>query len=222
MKKKIGIIGDGNVGSALRIGFETAGYDVKAGGRDAVGEVGRFGEVLILAVPFGAVDAVLRSLGDVIRGKILVDATNALTPDYGFAADLSASGAERLQKKAAGATVVKAFNTVFAQHMATGEVKGTTLTAFVAGDAAEAKEQILSMAKDIGFDAVDAGPLHNARWLETLGYLNIQLGYTLKMGTDTGFKYIHDTAGAQKNVDRRRAASTVAGLNAEQLEEVPI
>ena len=39
----------------------------------------------------------------------------------------------------------------------------------------------------IGFDPVDAGPLTNARWLETLGYLNIQLGYMVKMGTDIGF-----------------------------------
>ena len=51
----------------------------------------------------------------------------------------------------------------------------------------KAKEGVL----DIGFDAVDAGPLTNARWLESLGYLQIQLGFTLKMGTDIGFRLVH-------------------------------
>jgi hypothetical protein len=35
------------------------------------------------------------------------------------------------------------------------------------------------------------GSMKNARWMETLGYFNIQLGYTLKMGTDIGFKLVH-------------------------------
>jgi predicted dinucleotide-binding enzyme len=150
--------------------------------------------VLVLAVPFDAIDNVLQTLGDTIRGKILVDVTNALTADYQLAVGFSTSGAEDLQKKATGAKVIKAFNTVFAQHMPTGQLNGTTLTAFIAGDAADAKSEVLEMAKAIGFDPVDAGPLKNARWLETLGYLNIQLGYMLKMGTDTGFKYIHERA----------------------------
>jgi predicted dinucleotide-binding enzyme len=65
------------------------------------------------------------------------------------------------------------------------------LTLFVAGDDAGAKEQVLALGKGMGFDSVDAGPLQNARWLETLGYLNIQLGYMLKMGTQIGFKLVH-------------------------------
>ncbi len=117
--------------------------------------------------------------------------TNALTPDFQLALGCTTSGAEELQKKAPSAKVVKAFNTVFAQNMGTGEVKGTKLTMFAAGDDQPAKEQVLGMGRDIGFDAVDAGPLANARWLETLGYLNIQLGYMLKMGTEIGFKLVH-------------------------------
>lgn len=50
--------------------------------------------------------------------------------------------------------------------------------------------KILFTGEDIGFDAVDAGPLQNARWLETLGYFNIQIAYTLKMGTKIGFKLV--------------------------------
>ena len=85
--------------------------------------------------------------------------------------------------------MVKAFNTVFAQHMDSGRLDGERLTAFAAGDDAAAKAAVLEL--EIGFDAVDAGPLRNARLLEPLGYLNIQLGYGLKMGTDTGFRLMH-------------------------------
>jgi 8-hydroxy-5-deazaflavin:NADPH oxidoreductase len=49
----------------------------------------------------------------------------------------------------------------------------------------------LYLATSIRFDAVSAGPLQNAQWLEGLGYLNIQLGYVVGHGTSTGFCYIH-------------------------------
>jgi len=47
------------------------------------------------------------------------------------------------------------------------------------------------MGRAIGFDPVDAGPLENARWLETLGVLNMQLGYGQELGVETGFRYVH-------------------------------
>lgn len=193
MKTKIAIIGDGNVGSALNRGLERAGYEVQSVGNEPsrVREIASWGEHIILAIPFAAVDDVLRNLGDAVNGKTLIDATNALTLDFQLAIGFTTSGAEELQKKAPSAKVVKAFNTVFAEHLATGEVNGAKLTLFAAGDDQPAKELVLAMGRDIGFDDVDAGPLHNARWLETLGYLNIQLGYMLKMGTKIGFKLVH-------------------------------
>ena len=156
-----------------------------------VRETSKWADLIILAVPYPAVPDAVRELADGIDGKTLIDVTNALGPHFQLAIGFSTSGAEELQKKAPAAKVVKAFNTVFAEHMATGQVKGTTLTLFVAGDDQNAKEQALTLGRDIGFDAVDAGPLKNARWLESLGYLNIQLGYALKMGTEIGFKLVH-------------------------------
>lgn len=88
--------------------------------------------------------------------------------------------------------MVKAFNTVFAQHMDSGRLGDQRLTAFVAGDDSDAKTDVLELARDIGFDAVDAGPLTNARMPEPLGYLNIQLGYVQQMGTQAGFKLLHE------------------------------
>lgn len=101
------------------------------------------------------------------------------------------SGAEELQKKLPGAKVVKAFNTVFAGTMDKGQIKGERLTTFVASDDAQAKATVQELARGIGFDAVDAGPLANARLLEPLGFLNIQLGYVLGLGPEIGLKLVH-------------------------------
>lgn len=193
MKQKVAIIGDGNVGSAIQKGLQRAGYELKVSGNDPakVREAAAWAELVILAVPYWALDDVLREMGDGVSGKTLVDATNALTPDYRLALGFTTSGAEELQNKAPRAKVVKAFNTVFAGSMSTGKVKGQTLTLFAAGDDAGARDQVLSLGRAIGFDAVDAGPLMNARWLEALGFLNIQLGFTLKMGAEIGFKLVH-------------------------------
>ena len=171
MKPTVAVVGKGNVGGALTRGLEPAGYAVRAVGKDpaAVREAASWGEVIILAVPYGAVEATVGELGDAINGKVVVDASNALTPDYQLAVWVTTSAAEELQKQVPAAKVVKAFNTVFAQHLDTGTVKGTQLSLFVAGDNDEAKASVGTLGRDLGFDAVDAGPLANARWLETLG-----------------------------------------------------
>lgn len=192
MAKKIGIVGKGNVGRAIQRGLSRAGHEVQVVGKDpaAVRRTAAWAEVLILAVPFGAVDDALKALGDSAAGKVLVDVTNALTADMQLALGYTTSGGEELQKKAPGVKVVKAFNTVFAQHMDTGQVKGEKLALLVSGNDASAKELVLALGRDIGFDAVDAGPLRNARWLESLGYLNILLGYVQKLGPDIGFRLV--------------------------------
>lgn len=193
MKPRVAIIGKGRVGGALREGLERAGYEVRAVGKEPqlVREAAEWGGIIVLAVPYGAIDDVLRSIGDAVNGKPLIDVTNVLTSDMELALGFSTSGAEELQKKAPAAKVVKAFNTTFAQHMSTGHVKGTAISLFAAGDDQGAKEQVLAMGRDIGFDPVDAGPLRNARLLEPLASLNIQLAFSVKMGTQIGFKLVH-------------------------------
>lgn len=192
--KKIGIIGNGNVGAALARGFRTIGHDVRSVSDDKrdLKDVVAWGDVVLLAVPFSAIDAVVEEAREAFRGKTLVDATNALDPSMNLAVGFTTSGAEDLQKKLPEARVVKAFNTVFAQHMDFGRLGENLLTAFVASDDSEAKKTAMELARGIGFDAVDAGSLKNARLLEPLALLNIQLGYVLGMGTRIGFKLLHD------------------------------
>ena len=190
---KIGIIGDGNVGSALARGLKRAGHEVRAVGNDsaAIRNVAGSSELVILAVPFGAVDDVAKDTGEVLAGKTVVDVTNALDANMNLAVGFTTSGAEELQKKLPKSRVVKAFNTVFAQHMDSGKVGDQQLTAFVASDDEASRKQVIELARGIGFDPVDVGPLKNARLIEPLAYLNIQLGYVLGMGTQIGFKLLH-------------------------------
>lgn len=192
MRPKIAIIGKGNVGSALEKGMKRAGYEVRTTGADAneVRAAGAWGDVLVLAIPADARRDAITNLGNV-EGKTIIDPTNLLREDWSYAGDISKSGAEQVQEWARGARVVKAFNTVFAQNMASAKVKGETLSLLVAGDDPGAKKQVLDLGKAIGFEPVDVGPLSNARHLEALGFLNIQLGYgPTKYGTDIGFKLV--------------------------------
>jgi predicted dinucleotide-binding enzyme len=184
-KRRIGIIGNGNVGGALARGLTREGHEVKAVGKDpsAVRGVSDWAQVVILAVPFGAVSDAVREAGGGLDGKTVIDATNALGPKMELAVGFSTSGAEELQKQAPRAKVVKAFNTVFAQSMERGQVNGKQVAALVASDDAGARSEALELARDLGFDAVDAGNLQTARLLEPMGALNIQLGYGQKLGT---------------------------------------
>lgn len=191
---KVAMIGDGNVGSALTAGLTRAGYEVQAVGKEPprVRRLADWGDIIVLAVPFPERENALREMGDATAGKVIVDVTNAVAPSGAFAGDAKESGAEELQQKGPGAKVIKAFNTVFAQHMDKGQVHGERLTVFVAGDDASGKRRVSKLAHDIGFDAVDAGPLQNARWLEALGYLNIELGYRQGLGPAIGIKLVHE------------------------------
>lgn len=189
---KIAIIGKGNVGGSLARGLRRTYSNVQVVGNEqaAVQAAAAAAEVVILAVPFAAVADVVRNAGRALDGKVVVDATNALDAQMNLALGYSTSAAEELQKQAPAARVVKAFNTVFAAQMETGKLGAHTVSTFVAGDNPEAKQTVLALAQDLGFDAIDAGPLKNARLLEPLGYLNIQLGFVIGMGPNIATKLI--------------------------------
>lgn len=202
---KIAIVGKGSVGSALAEGLRRAKHEVRFASKDPkepITDAAAWGDAVLLAVPWTAHMAIAASAGKAFDGKIVIDVSNVLTPDMELAVGFTTSGAEELQKLLPGAKVVKAFNTVFAQNMATGTLKGGRLTVFVAGDDDRSKELVRAMAEDIGFVCVDTGPLSMARYLEPLGMLNIKLGYGMKLGTDIGITLL----GAHIPAVKRRAA----------------
>jgi 8-hydroxy-5-deazaflavin:NADPH oxidoreductase len=138
-------------------------------------------EVVILTVPYSAVQAVIRENKSLISGKIVVDTTNPLNASYdALATPAGSSAAEEIAKLVpAGTRVVKAFNTTFAGTLLAGEVAGAQLDTFIAGDDAEAKATLSQLVETGGLRPIDAGPLQRARQLEGMAFLGIQLQFTL-------------------------------------------
>jgi predicted dinucleotide-binding enzyme len=191
---KVAIIGKGNVGKAIASGLRPK-HEIKFGHRDPIEPVrqaAQWGEVIILAVPYGAAQNVVKELGSAADGKTVIDVSNALTDKMELVVGFTTSAAEELQRMLPKAYVVKAFNTVFAGNQSTGRIGNEKLTLFVAGDDRKAKQNVMSLGTDIGFDVVDAGPLKNARCLEPMGLLMINLGLLLRMGTKIGYKLVKE------------------------------
>lgn len=190
---RIGIIGKGHVGTALAEGLSRKGHEIKHGHRDPkepVIDAAKWGEVVILAVPYAAADDVAREIVSVVDGKIVLDVSNALDENMSLAIGFSTSAAEELQKKLPNARLVKAFNTVLAQNQSTGTIGNEQLTLLVAGDDAEARKKVMQLGRDIGFDAADVGPLRSARYLEPMAVLLINLAFNLGMGAKIGYRLV--------------------------------
>ena len=143
-------------------------------------------DVVVLAVWYGTNIEIAKQLGTKLAGKVVVDIANPLNSTYdGLATAPDSSSAEDLAKVvAAGAKVVKAFNTTFAGTLLAGAVAGQPLDVFIAGDDADAKSKISQLVTDGGMRAIDAGPLHRARQIEAMQLLHITLQGAL--GTNWG------------------------------------
>ncbi|CAJ1503609.1 NADPH-dependent F420 reductase [[Mycobacterium] burgundiense] len=191
----ISIIGLGNMARALAGRALAGGNAVEIIGRDpakakelaaalgggpTVGTPGiaPAGDIVILAVPYAGAAAVVSEYGDALRGKIIVDITNPVSPDaLGFVTPEGSSGAQEIAKAAApaGAHVVKAFNTLFSHVLAAGSAEGHPLDVFVAGDDPQAKARVSAFIESLGLRPMDAGQLPMARALENAGLLEIGL-----------------------------------------------
>jgi 8-hydroxy-5-deazaflavin:NADPH oxidoreductase len=191
---RLAILGTGSVGSTLGRRWSALGHEVCFGARDprsakvralvqAVGGTARAAglreavadvEAVVLATPADAHQAVLRAVGD-LAGRIVIDATNPLKPGLaGLAVEPDGSGAEALARLAKGARVYKALNQTGWEIMADPVFPGGRAVMFVAGDEPEGKATVLGLVEALGFEAVDAGGLAAARWLEPLALLWIR------------------------------------------------
>jgi hypothetical protein len=201
----ISILGAGNVGMALARAFTAKGEPVRFGVpepgkyRDAVATLGASasigttaeavdaGEVIILAVPYGAAESIARSVPD-WKGRILVDATNPLAPGLaGLSLGTTTSGAEEIARAARGARVVKAFSTTGAENMEDARYPGGAVFMPVCGDDAEARARVVALATLIGFDAADCGDLAAARYLEPFAMTWIHMAIKLGHGRRFAF-----------------------------------
>jgi 8-hydroxy-5-deazaflavin:NADPH oxidoreductase len=203
----IAIIGAGNVGRALTTSAQRAGYEVvvssasgesarrlaeETGARAAASnrEAVEGADIVILALPYTGVDVVIDEARTELAGKIVVDATNPLNADYSGLVTEGTSAAREIQTKVPEARVVKAFNTALAARQADPSVSGLRVDGYVAGDDDEAKQAVLGLVEEIGFNPVDAGGLDMARWLEATAYLNIALQARNGWSWQAGWKLV--------------------------------
>jgi 8-hydroxy-5-deazaflavin:NADPH oxidoreductase len=201
--KNITIIGSGNIGANLAR-LLAPKHNVTVGSRnpeqtraklpgikvaDYV-QATQSADIVILAVPFPELAATAATLGR-LAGKTIIDVTNPLTPDFmALTIGHSTSAGEAVQAAFPQAQVVKAFNTVLAQVLAKAVAGAKSLpSVLIAGNHAAANAEVVQLAKNAGFGAFDTGPLTNARYLEPLAELGIQLAYGKGHGGEVGFTF---------------------------------
>ena len=207
---EIAIIGAGDVGGTLGRLWANKGHQIMFGVRNfqghnvlnlirsigssvkvgTIAEAASFADVIVLAIPWKAVEETIKSAGD-LSGKILIDPTNPIKADLtGLIIESSTSAAEEIAKWAKDSKVVKAFNSIGAKTLDNLQFGLVRADAFICGDDFKSKTVVKKLATEIGFDTVDAGPLINARVLEYMALLWIHLAYNQQMGPNIAFKLL--------------------------------
>ena len=203
MNSSIAILGAGNVGIALAKNLSSLGDNIFFGVpdpdkyADAASRLGaRIGTVeaaiadagiAILAVPYAAALEIATQVAD-WGGRILIDATNPIAPGFaGLSVGTTSSAAEQIAERATHARVVKCFNVTGAENMADPRTGSASVFMPAAGDDADARATVVALATRMGFDAMDAGPLSAARYLEPFAMTWIHLAYARGQGRDWAF-----------------------------------
>jgi NADPH-dependent F420 reductase len=179
---KIAIIGTGKMGRGFARAL-AATHEVIVGSRDpdtasaTAAKTGAAGgatyadaaanaDVVILTVPWRAMEETLAQLGG-LPGAVVIDVSYPHNKQERDALKGS-STAEVIQQRLPGARVFKGWNHVHAVHLTEPEVNGIAASVLIAGDDPEGKDVVFSLARDMGFHPVDAGPLRATRDLEKL------------------------------------------------------
>lgn len=208
---RIGILGSGLMGGKLGTLFARAGHEVvfsyarseqklKRLARDAgnnahagtPAEAAANADALLLAVHWLRIDDVLQRAGD-IAGKVIVTCSLPMNADNTeLVIANTSSGAEALAKKVPQARVVCAFNTVpsevlFGVFATRRKAKRPSLV--YCGDDAKSKRIAAKLIGDVGFEALDAGPLRIARYTEPFALLVAQLAYDGKDGPELAYRF---------------------------------
>ena len=172
----VSILGKGNMGSAISDLAQRAGHEVAVLDSSS-GDTPVTGDIVVLAVPYPALEGIVDARRDQLAGKVVVDITNPLNFETYDSLTVPADGSAAAELAAAlpDAKVVKAFNTNFAATLAAGSVGDQPTTVLVAGDDEDAKRAVSDIVTGAGLQALDAGTLRRARELEALGFLQITL-----------------------------------------------
>jgi predicted dinucleotide-binding enzyme len=188
----VAIIGTGDLGDSFGPRLAKLGYKVVYGSRTpdsdkvralvvATGngatassqkEAAQRGDIVMLAVPWPAMETVAQSLGN-LDGKIVIDVSAPWTQgDDGYPENqVETSSAELIQQWNPGAKVVKGLGTMESGIIDDPGAAGGMVTIPVASDHRDAKERVARIVHELGLDPVDFGPLRMARHIESLQIL---------------------------------------------------
>ncbi len=184
-KLKIGIIGSGNVGSAIGAVWVEAGHEVMFSSRDITHdealaarlgqgaragtprEAAAFGEVVMVSVPYFALPDVAETSGDLLEGKVVIDTNNPFPNRDGEIADWAREKGAGLAtaELLPGARLVRAFNAVGARRMGSAHEDPGVYGMPIAGDDAEAIETVSRLIRELGYEPVLVGGLEMGRYL---------------------------------------------------------
>ena len=181
---KIGIIGSGNLGGAVGTLWVKSGHPVLFSSRhpeelkklvDSLGPLARagtvrealaFGDVVLIAVPYGAYPQISKDYAQEFKGKIVIDAGNAVPARDGeIAKEARENGIGMTSAKyLAGARIVRAFNTLNYRRLTSISNRPEGRIAIpMAGDDKDALAVVSTLVRDAGFDPVIIGPLERAK-----------------------------------------------------------
>jgi predicted dinucleotide-binding enzyme len=201
----ITILGAGNVGRSLGLAWARSGHAVSFGVRDPadarhadlaatagvcvarVDAAAAGAALLVVATPHAQASEALAA-AQPSPGTIVVDATNPVAPKFaGLTIGHTDSAGEQLQRRQPQTRVVKAFNTIGFNIMADPAFGERRALMYIAGNDADAKAQVLGLARELGFEALDLGDITQSRLLEPLALVWIRSAYALGLGRDIAF-----------------------------------
>ena len=210
---RIGILGAGNLGTAIGarlaahgheivVGFaltaeeaETAAHSIGGGARPGQPEdVAQHGEVVLLATPWAVTLELVGRLQHLLSGKTIWDTTNPFAPGMGeLVIGTTTSAGEEVAKAAPAATVVKAI-APFAELLRAPStlIDDRKSSCFICSDDPQARAVIATLVEQIGVDPVDAGPLGLARFAEPAGMLTANLAFVQGFGPHIGISLLRD------------------------------
>ncbi len=142
-------------------------------------------DVVFLAPPFDAVSAALLGLETALAGKVLVDCTNPVADDVSHGLQSQISGSETVQQRVPDAYVVKAFtiygfkNFEDSTYPGYGDLRPAML---IAGNDRSAKAMVADLCTQLGWEAIDTGPLSNSLHLEHMTLLWIKMAFQTGYG----------------------------------------
>lgn len=186
----ITIFGHGNlaqaVGKNLALGDNSIQYITHENGQT-------LGDLIILAVPYPAIDDIVSRYDDQLAGKVVIDATNPIDfQKWQLLVPADSSSAAELAEKLPNSKVLKAFNTVTAVNLANGKLgNGQTPQVLVAGDSDDAKQALQTALQPSPLSIINVGGLDRARELESLGLLELSMAAHKQLAITGGFLIIN-------------------------------